>query len=246
MPCLSLIPSSIGHELQIPMARESLFETQEITGVLIDLDGTLIDHFDALYRSFSHAASTLGYPTPTREQVRRAIGGSMPVTIRQFIDEKDVEEGISIWRNYFDQIFLETGNLMPGAIRLLKTTQNLGIATAVFTNKIGLHARGLCDQLGASPYLKFTLGAEDTPYRKPEVEFSTYALRQLGVSARNTIMVGDSPFDIQAAHCVGMASFTVPTGSHTRQELLAAKTDKVFDGLDDIAAYLENARAKAQ
>ncbi len=220
------------------MASEESTETLSIKGVLIDLDGTLIDHSEALYLCYKHITTTLGYPVPTKEQVKRAVGGTMPVTMRHFIREEDMDKGIKIWRNHFDTIYLDTVVFMPGAMHLLETLKSRGIAAAVFTNKIGKHARGLCDELGATPYLKFILGAEDTPYRKPEVEFSTHALEHLETKASETVMIGDSPYDIQAAHCIGMTSFTVPTGSHTRDELEEARSDHVFEGLAEIADYI--------
>ena len=75
----------------------------------------------------------------------------------------------------------------------------------------------------------------DTPYRKPQVELSRIVLDRLGVAAEATIMIGDSPFDIEAASCVGMTSFCVPTGSHSLQELEEAGADRIFESLQAVA-----------
>lgn len=217
------------------MAMNSDFNPETIKGVLIDLDGTLLDHMVAIFRCYEYATKELGYKSPTLEEVKRSIGGSMPVTAATFFKPEDLDAGIALWREHFEKIFLEDVHLMPGAIDLLENLEARGIAAAVFTNKIGRHSREICEALGVSKYLKFTLGAEDTEYRKPFPEFSNIALSKLGTEASQTIMIGDSPFDIEAALNVGMTSFTVPTGSHTKEELLAAGTHHIFNSLQEIA-----------
>lgn len=217
------------------MAISSDFNSESIKGVLIDLDGTLINHMMVIFRCFKYAAETLDYTAPTLEQVTRAVGGSVPVTASKFFEEKDLEKAISLWHEKFEEIYLEDVQLMPGAISLLENLQSRGIAAAVFTNKSGRHSRGICDALGVSKYLKFTLGTEDTPFRKPFPEFSEIALEKLGVKAAEAVMIGDSPFDIEAGLVVGMTSFTVPTGSHTKEELISGGTHHVFENLQEIA-----------
>ncbi len=221
------------------MAIDFFSSTNPLKGVLIDLDGTLIDHFQVLYDCYKHVTTTMSLPVPTQDQVKRAVGGSMPVTMKQLIPEANLETATSLWRTHFDSIYLDNVEYMPGATQLLEVLKSKDIPAAVFTNKIGIHARGLCDKLDATRFLKFVLGAEDTLFRKPQIEFSQHALSQLGTVAEQTLMVGDSPFDIEAAKCVGMISATVPTGSHTHDELVEANTDQVFPSLHEIASSIE-------
>ncbi|MCH6258016.1 HAD family hydrolase [Puniceicoccaceae bacterium K14] len=217
------------------MALNPNFNQETIKGVLIDLDGTLLDHLSVISRCYEYAAEKMGYTAPTFEEVKRAIGGSMPVTTAKFFKPEHVEDAIGHWREHFEDIYLEDVHLMPGAMDLLINLQKLEIPAAVFTNKSGRHSRSVCESLGATPYLKFVLGTEDTEYRKPQPEFSQIALEKLGVDASQTIMIGDSPFDIQAATSVGMTSFTVPTGSHTKDELISSGSDRAFNNLKEIA-----------
>jgi len=217
--------------------------------VLLDMDGTLVDHFEALYRCYKFVAEKLDQKAPSQDEVRRGVGGSMPVTIRKFFPENVISEAIHLWRAHFDEIHLENVILLDGAMALLQTLHRNNIKTAVFTNKIGQHSRNICDDQGLSPYLAETLGAEDTEYRKPQPEFSRHILEKLGTSSSETIMIGDSPFDIEAAHCVGMTAFCVPTGSHSVEELESAGADYIFSSLreinDGLFAPLANSAAKS-
>ena len=210
-----------------------------IKGMLIDMDGTLVDHLETLVRCFQYATRQLGLPQPSHERVKRSIGGSMPVTMRKFVPEEHAEEAVRLWQAHFDEIYLEDFVVLPGADELLALRAKHGIKAAVLTNKTGDHTRAMLSKQGLSDRLDFALGTKDTPYRKPQVPFSEAALERLGLPAQNVAMIGDSPFDIQAATCVGMIPLCVATGSHTAEELLAAGAHQVFDDLAQVADWIE-------
>ena len=84
-------------------------------GVLFDLDGTLLDHFNVLYRCYVHTLGKLGLAVPDFETVRRSVGGSMEVTMGHFVGQDHMKEAIAIWRRHFDEIFLEDVTMLPGS-----------------------------------------------------------------------------------------------------------------------------------
>lgn len=199
------------------------------------MDGTLVDHFETIYRCYKFAAEKLGKIPPSYAEVKREVGGSMPVTIQKFFDEPDLEKAKFYWNQKFDEIHLEGVVLLKGARELIQVIKERGIKAAIFTNKSGRHTRAIIESLGLSQSFSLIIGAHDTNYRKPEPELSRIALEKLGVGANEAILIGDSPFDIESAHCVGMTSYCVPTGSHSAQELQAAGADQIFESLQEIA-----------
>ena len=199
--------------------------------VLFDLDGTLIDHLPAIHRSYAHTLPQLGLPAPTREQVKNAIGGGLENAMRKFVPEAQMAESLRIYRAFWDTHMLEGVDALPGARELLAALHARGIACAVFTNKHGPSARAVCDHLGLTPYLDLVLGAADTDWLKPQPEFATHALDSLKAAATTTCLVGDSPWDVQAAHAAGFPCFAVTTGTHTAEELRAAGADGIYDSL---------------
>ena len=209
---------------------------QPIRAVLFDLDGTLIDHFGTLYACYAHALSSLGLPVPTPEFVRRSVGGSMEVTMRKLIAEEHVAEAARLWREHLARIYLDDVTLMPGAGDLVRALHARGLRLAVFTNKIGETSRGICAHLGLTPIVDLVLGANDSPWRKPQPEFTRLALERLGATAAETVLIGDSPYDIDAAHGAGLAALCVTTGTHTAEELAAAGADAIFSDLPALAA----------
>lgn len=204
--------------------------------VLFDLDGTLLDHLPAIHRSYAHTLPQLGLPAPSPEQVRRAIGGGLENAMLNFIPETRLAEALAIYRPFWDATMLTGADPMPGAMELLEKLTAAGVTCAVFTNKHGPSARSVCAHLGFTPFLREVFGAKDTPWLKPEPAFAEHALAKLGATAATTCLVGDSPWDVQAAHNAGFPCFAVTTGTHSGEELRDAGADAVYDNLTALGA----------
>ena len=203
--------------------------------ILFDLDGTLLDHLPAIHRSYAHTLPQLGLPAPTREQVRRAIGGGLVNAMRRFVGEPDLPRALEIYRAHWDRTMLDGVALMPGAGELLRALRARGCTLAVLTNKHGPSSRAVCRHLGIAPLLGGVTGAEDTPWLKPDPRLTAHVLAALGAEAAASCLIGDSPFDAETARNGGLAAFLVATGTHGRDELRAAGVEHVYRDLRALA-----------
>ncbi len=206
---------------------------------LFDLDGTLVDHFAAIHRSHRHTMIQLGLPAPTMAEVRAAVGGGLENAIARLAGPALVARALPIYREYWDRTMLDDVALLPGAMELLAALKQRGLQSAVFTNKHGPSARLICTHLGIDRLLDGVFGAIDTPWLKPDRRFTDYVLAQLKADAKTTLFVGDSPYDIQAAHNAGLPCWCVSTGTHTAAELHAAGAEAVYASLAEIGAALD-------
>lgn len=207
--------------------------------LLLDLDGTIVDAFTTIHRGYVHTLPQFGLPVPTMEQVRRAVGGGLENAMRHFLPEPQIAAAVRTHLAYTDTILLEDVKLMPGTLELVRAQHAAGVKLAVFTNKRGDHARKVCAHLGLAPYLSGTFGAKDTAWLKPQPEFARHALDTLGASATSTMLIGDSPFDVQAAHNGGFACWCVTTGTHSEAQLRVTGAEAVFPDLLALRAALE-------
>ena len=203
--------------------------------VLFDLDGTLIDHLPAIHSCYVHTLPQLGLPAPSREEVRRAIGGGLEDAMRRFVSEADLPRALTIFRAYWDKTMLEGVELMPGAAELLRALHAHGATAAVLTNKHGPSSRRVCEHLGIRPLLRGVFGAQDTPWLKPDPRFTAHALAILGADPSAACLVGDSPFDAETARRAGIAGLFVTTGTHTAEDLRAAGAVHVYPSLVALA-----------
>ena len=203
--------------------------------VLFDLDGTLIDQFKPIYRSYLHALEQLGLEPVDYETVKRTVGGSVDVTMERLIGPELAPRAVEIFLPYFGKIMFEDLVALPGAKEILEALQTQGKRLAVFTNKRGDAARTTLDHLQFMPYLDEVIGANDTPWRKPQLEFTRYALEKMACSAEESCLVGDSPFDFQSAAVVGMDCHLVTTGTHDLEQLAQAGATSIHENLFHLA-----------
>lgn len=206
--------------------------------LLLDLDGTLVDAFTTIHRSYVQVLPQLGFPAPTMQQVRGAVGGGLENAMRHFVPEALVAEAVRRHLDYTDRILLEDVKLMPGALELLRAQHAAGVTLGVFTNKRGHHARRICAHLGVTRYLGGVFGAKDTPWVKPQPEFAAHVLGELSGRPEATVLIGDSPFDVESAHNGGFACWGVSTGTHSAEQLHAARAERVFTDLHEVHAAL--------
>ncbi len=208
------------------------------TTFLFDLDGTLIDHFDAIHRAHTHTMTQLGLPPPTMAQVRRAVGGGVEVAIERLVGREKLAAAIPIYREFWERTMLDGVELLPGARDLLEALHARGAKLGVFTNKLGTSSRILCAHLKLTPLLGAIVGAKDTPWLKPQPEFAQHILAKLGATPSGALLVGDSPYDVQAARNGGFPCWAVTTGTHHAPELREAGAEKIFPDLLQLRAAL--------
>jgi phosphoglycolate phosphatase len=209
-----------------------------IRTVLLDLDGTLIDHFGAIHRCHAYAMQQIGLPPPSMQQVRDAIGRGLEDAISDLAGAENVARILPHYLAHWQATNLQDVKLMPGARELLERCRALGLTCGVFTNKRGPASREVCGHLGVAPFLAGNFGAGDTPWLKPQPEFTAHALAALGATAATTVLIGDSIYDLAAAQNGGLHFFGVTTGTHTAEELRAHGAAHIFADLFAATAAL--------
>jgi phosphoglycolate phosphatase len=117
----------------------------------------------------------------------------------KLIGKENAKEAVQRLRPIFEKEMLNDLFVLPGASEILKFCKTNNIKTAVLTNKHGPHARVVCEFLQLLPPLEFALGANDTQWKKPEIELTQLALSKIGYSSQDTVYIGDSPYDFQTA-----------------------------------------------
>jgi HAD superfamily hydrolase (TIGR01509 family) len=203
--------------------------------VLFDLDGTLVDNFEAIHRCYDDVMSMMGLPSVTLEQIRRAVGGSVNVTVVKLAGEANAPTATRLFREHFPSVMFHGLRVYPGCQELLETLRAQGVRTAVYTNKDDANSKKIMEHLGLDDLFDGIYGTNAHPWRKPQPEFTHYVLGSMRADAARTVMVGDSPFDIATARNGKLAAIhCVTTGSHTAEELAPHAPDTVHAGLAEL------------
>ena len=212
--------------------------TAPIHTVLFDLDGTLIDHFQTIYRCYEHALTTMGLQPATYEKVKSSVGGGIRVTFGKLIPSNYVDRGVELWMERFAEIWDEGIEVLPGVESLLSRLKSEGLPAGMLTNKEGTTARQISTLQGWDDRLEVVFGRLDTEWAKPAPELTQHVLAHMNAEATTTIMIGDSPFDVETATNAGMRAYVVATGSHTVEQLRGTAATGVYPDLPTLARDL--------
>lgn len=169
--------------------------------VLLDIDGTLIDSNDAHARAWVGALAEHGYAV-TFEQVRPLIGMGGDKLLPTLVG-LDAESGEArrIAETRAGLFARERPSLRPtrGARDLLVLLKDEGLELAVATSAQEEEVEALLRQAGVADLIETKASADDAENSKPDPDIVQAALRKSGRYAGHSIMIGDTPYDIEAA-----------------------------------------------
>ncbi len=194
--------------------------------VLFDLDGVLIESYAVWFHLLNHTARALGYPAISEELYRESWGQSTLADRDRFFPGHSVDDVESFYHeHYFDHIeHLVVPDEVPDLFSRLREE---GIATAVVTNTQKSLATPIVAKAGATPDL--VVGGGDAPCGKPAPDLLLLASRLLNVGPEETWMVGDTPFDRDAARDAKIWFVGVGIEGDVRVEALSEVLDLISD-----------------
>lgn len=212
--------------------------TRDVRAVTFDMDGTLIDSIGAITAAFNHMFARLGYPLMTEEEVARKTSLSLKDFVHSYLRPEEKDLGLRVFREYYDTIFLEQTQLLPGVTETLRAL-NGTMVQGVVTNKRGRYARKLAEHLGFMENMARIIGAEDGYKAKPAAEMFEEFMRFVETDSSATIYVGDAPIDVEAATNAGIDVFAVAGRIFTAEELALCRPRRVLNHITELPDALK-------
>ena len=209
-----------------------------IRGVIFDLDGTLIDSYQAIYLSFRYAYESMGLPPLSYEEARKVVGLGLTITFNDLLGRERTPEALRLFRKKYWEVFPDHTQFLPGARELAFELHRRGIRQAIATNKLGRFSRAIIRHFGMNDLFVAVLGDEDVALNKPDPEMLLAAIEKLALPKDEVVMVGDSLVDIQAARNTGIRIFAVPSGTTRKEVLQEAKPTALLERLSDLLNHL--------
>jgi len=216
------------------------------TLVLFDIDGTLALTLEAGIRSMNLAFADLhgrGDALASVPIAGRPDLGIITDGFRAIGVEPTTERIEAVRDGYFahlpEQLERTSGEkfgVLPGVMPMLDALESLPHVTVGLLT--GNFEAGAAIKLGYfGLWHRFRLGAfgDRHLFRRDLVPVATARARELGIDAETsrTVIIGDTPLDVDCAHAHGALALAVATGNYTRAELTAAGADAVVDTLED-------------
>jgi phosphoglycolate phosphatase-like HAD superfamily hydrolase len=216
--------------------------------VLFDVDGTLVDSNDAHAHAWTEAFAEEGVSVDFA-RVRRAIGmgGDKLMRAVSGIDEGSSRgKRISARRGeIFTGKYLPTIRPLPGARELVATVKARGLTAVAASSAKKDELKALLDIAGARSLMDAATSSDDAEKSKPDPDIVHAALKQAKAAAADAVMIGDTPYDIEAASRAGVAAIAFRSGGWDDDDLRGAVA--IYDGPADLLGRLDMsplARAK--
>ena len=204
------------------------------TGILFDLDGTLLDTLEDLKDGVNHALRAFGYPEHTLQEVRAMVGNGARMLIARAVPEgAEVEPVLACFQEYYQghcRIKTKPYDGIERTMELLGREYPL----AIVSNKPDGAVKKLCAEYFPGIYAQ---GEQPGCPRKPAPDMLNIAMEKIGVD--RCIYVGDSEVDVLTAKNAQVPCLSVLWGFREKEEIQAAGGRHFCESTDQLVSTLE-------
>jgi phosphoglycolate phosphatase len=213
----------------------------ELKAVLFDLDGTLIDSKRDIAASANITRQHYGFQPLPEDLIGTFVGLGIMVLLEKAVETKDpdrLREAHGIFKEHYRLHCVDFTRPYAGTFEILESLKGRGIKLAVVSNKPQEFTDLILKRLDLWDFFDVVLGPEATLNKKPHPEPLLTAAGKLGAEPSETVMIGDSTVDIEAARAARMLVGVITHGYGTREILSAADPDWLVDSLQDFMDIL--------
>lgn len=213
-----------------------------IEGVLFDIDGTLVESNDAHARAWVDAFSQFGWQM-SFYQIKWMIGMGGDKLLAHLVPAMSDEGGIGkVIASRRKKIFLDQYAPLlkptPGSRALVQCLKDKGFKLVIATSAKSQELQTLLKKAEVDGLFDEATTASDVNQSKPDPDVVQSALKQIGLPPEKVLMVGDTPYDVQAAERAGVGVVAVRSGGWDDESLEGAVA--IYDNPGDILAHLDD------
>jgi HAD superfamily hydrolase (TIGR01509 family) len=212
-----------------------------LKGVIFDIDGTLVDSNDAHAQSWVDTFAEAGYDVPF-DVVRPLIGMGadklLPKTIGIKHDTAEAKKLIKRRSEIFRERYLPRLRPLDGSRDLVLRVRSDGLKAVVATSAKDEELRGLLKAARVEDLMQERATASDAKRSKPDPDIVEAAIKESDVGPENLVMIGDTPYDIEAASKAQVRAIAFRSGGWTDEALKGAV--EIYDGPADLLAHYDS------
>lgn len=211
-----------------------------IRGVILDVDGTLVNSNDAHAHSWVEAMAEQGYQVPF-DTVRPLIGMGGDKVLPETIGvDKDSPTGKKISQRrgeIFKERYLASVRPFPHAQDLLNHMREHGLKLAVASSAKPDELKSLLSIVGAADLIQDKSSEKDASNSKPAPDIMEVTLRKIGLPANEVLMLGDTAYDIESSKKVGVGTIALRCGGWKDSDLQGAVA--IYNDPADLLAHYD-------
>jgi phosphoglycolate phosphatase len=222
--------------------------------IIFDCDGTLVDSQDKICAAMRQAFEANGLLVPARERLLGVVGLSLPIGFARLAEGSvdgpayQIDGLVAAYRDAFSVLRAapdDLESLYPGArLAVEGLAQRSDTVIAMATGKSQRGAQRVLTRHGLRACFATIHTSDDAP-SKPHPGMVLAAMAATGAGSHETVMVGDTTFDIEMAHAAGARAIGVTWGYHRSAALVQAGADAMIDHFDELEATIDRIWAVA-
>ncbi|HJE29827.1 MAG TPA: phosphoglycolate phosphatase [Pseudomonas nitrititolerans] len=229
---------------------EQLFEGQLPRLVMFDLDGTLMDSVPDLAAAVDKMLVQLGHEPAGVAQVRNLVGNGSRVLVRralagqlehECVDDGQADEALVLFMQAYAGGH-ELTTVYPGVTECLDWLRERDVKLAIITNKPAQFIEPLLEEKGLCGYFQWLVGGDTLPQQKPDPAALLWVMGRAGVSADQSLFVGDSRNDVRAAKAAAVPCVALSYGYNHGEPIASERPALVLDDLRELVASASGLR----
>ncbi len=215
----------------------------DLTAVLFDLDGTLLDTLEDLASSMNAALEKNGFPRHPVDRYRHFVGAGMRELARRALppgtDEGTLLRLINGMRDEYSRRWADATKLYPGVSAMLDALRGKGIRCSVLSNKSDDFTLMLCHRFLDKWNFEILRGATETVPKKPDPTAALMIAGSMGIDPARFACLGDTGSDMAMAIAAGMYPAGALWGFRDAGELTAAGARVLLERPEDFLGLFD-------
>ncbi|MFQ5959603.1 MAG: HAD-IA family hydrolase [Alphaproteobacteria bacterium] len=207
--------------------------------VVFDCDGTLVDSQHVIVEAMRRSFAAKRLPPPEAEAVRRVVGLSLQTAIAALWPDGADDDVAALTHDYRKTFLALRAQpehhepLYPGAAEAIAALDDAGYLLGVATGKSRRGLSATLERFGLLERFVTLQTADDAP-SKPHPGMLERAMAEAGAGTRETVLVGDTTFDVEMAVNAGVAALGVGWGYHETGALHAAGAQAIVESFAEL------------
>ena len=207
-----------------------------IRNLIFDFDGTIADTNRGIILCTQATLREMGLPIASDGRIQATIGLPLRTCFERGTDTpgERLDEAVVTYRRLFDDVAVPHITLFEGVPQTLQALRDRGLRLSIATSRGIVSLRMLLSVLGIGEYFCELAYPEIVQNSKPAPDAALLLMERLGATPGETIVIGDTVFDLKMGQNAGCRVCGVSFGNQTRAELATVSPDWIIDRFPDL------------
>lgn len=208
---------------------------------IFDFDGTLVDSTPGIVDVMKIVIDEYKFEPKMLDEWSLLVSVPLPKQMEIILPDRDADFHLEVANRYraiYDTMAVEICPPFADMMPMLETLQSEGVTITIATSKRRNLVEVVLDHHKITDMFKMVVGAQDVTNHKPHPESVHQTIQKLGIPIAETVVIGDSVFDLDMARNAGADAIGVTTGIHTREMLAKSEPRHIVGNLDEVGKLI--------